>query len=101
MWMAQTPPRFPVRVSLPSDLAEFNCNGQTIEIICNIGDTVEAFKQQISSLCNGMPAAKMKVNFTATGLFLNKDNATLAFYNVGPGAQLQLGIRERGGRKKA
>jgi len=100
MWMAQTPPRFSVRVTVPGDLAEFNCSGQTHEITCNIGDTVEAFKQQLSASCNNMPTGKMKVSFTATGIFLNKDNASLAFYNVGPGAQLQLGIRERGGRKK-
>jgi splicing factor 3A subunit 1 len=100
MWMAQTPPRFPVRVSLPADLPEFNCNGQIVEVTCNIGDTVEAFKQQISGSCNGMPTGKMKVSFISTGIFLNKDSASLAFYNVGPGAQIQLGIRERGGRKK-
>lgn len=100
MWMAQTPPRFSVRVTLPADLAEFNCNGQTVEVVCNLGDSVEAFKQQISGSCNGMPTGKMKVNFISTGVFLNKDTASLAYYNVGPGAQIQLGIRERGGRKK-
>ena len=29
-----------------------------------------------------------------------KNDLTLAFYNVGTGVQLQLGLKERGGRKK-
>lgn len=33
------------------------------------------------------------------GMFL-KDTNSLAFYNVPPGAVIQLQIKERGGRKK-
>lgn len=99
VWLAQHPPSVSVRVVTPADIAEYNCSGQSLDIACSLSDTVEAFKQKISTLCNSFPPAKMKINFI-NGIFLNKDNVSLAFYNVGPGAQFQLGIRERGGRKK-
>lgn len=41
----------------------------------------------------------MYVNLCFQGLFF-KDTNTLAYYNVPPGAAIQLQVKERGGRKK-
>jgi len=44
-----------------------------------------------------MPPAKQKLFYD--GMFF-KDQNTLAYYNLTPGAAIQLQIKERGGRKK-
>lgn len=87
-----------VMLPVDPDKAEWGFNGQTLDISMGIRDTVSQLKDKITEQC-GMPGKKMKINFL-NGAFLNKDSATLAFYNVRPDAQFQLGVRERGRRKK-
>jgi hypothetical protein len=48
----------------------------------------------------GMPPTKQKLR-TKAGVHLNRDNVSLAFYNMAPPAcAVELAVKERGGRKK-
>jgi len=47
----------------------------------------------------GIPSAKQKLR-VIDGQHLNKDEFSLAKYNVPPGGVVDLGVKERGGRKK-
>lgn len=99
LWIAQHPGPVHVSVIMPAGKPEFNCNGQSVNFTLKPTDTVEDLKKMISSANSGMPISKMKINFV-NGTFLNKDKFSLAHYNVASGAAFQLGVRERGGRKK-
>lgn len=46
----------------------------------------------------GVPANKQRIS--REGLGFLRDELSLAHYNVTPEVQLQLGVKERGGRKK-
>jgi len=112
---AAHPPTVSLRVVVPSDAASpFAFAGQTLTLTAQLADSVGALKEQVSSLLGTasgakqpLPANKMKLQFaaggegaTAAGVYLNKDDATLAFYNVPNEATLSLGVKERGGQKK-
>jgi splicing factor 3A subunit 1 len=99
-----------LRVVVPSDPSSpYAFAGQTLSLVAQLGHTVAALKEQLSSLLGSgagkqvLPANKIKLQFTseATGAdtYLNKDNATLAFYNVPADCTMQLGVKERGGKK--
>lgn len=76
---------------------EPSLNGQTVEVsVDSLSETTGALKERISRAL-GVPASKQKLSGRA-GFF--KDNLTLAFYNVGPGELVTLGLKERGGRRK-
>jgi splicing factor 3A subunit 1 len=45
-----------------------------------------------------LPPGKQQLSREHVGVL--KNELTLAFYNVDAGVQLQLGLKERGGRKK-
>jgi len=47
---------------------------------------------------SGLAATKQKISTPALGFL--KDTLTLAYYNIALGGTLQLGLKERGGRKK-
>ena len=106
---ASHPASVSLRVVLPSDPSvAFNFNGQTLDVTMQLTDSVQTLKERLSSQLNNMPPNKMKLQFaagtgsgvTAGGTHLNKDDATLAFYNVPNGATLSVGVKERGGKKK-
>lgn len=98
-FLAMNPGPVNVQVQMPDDRPEFNCNGQTVSYTLKPTDTVDTLKQHITNSNNGMPGSKMKLNFM-NGIFLNKDKMSMAHYNVRNGTTFQLGVRERGGRKK-
>jgi splicing factor 3A subunit 1 len=92
-----------VVVVVPSNpqYASWNFNGQEIKLTITVTESVEALKEKLVVILGDMPVKKMKMNFeggASDGVFLNKDNATLAFYNVGPHSRLRLGVKERGGK---
>lgn len=92
----------PVRiiVQVPNDPSKsFNFNGQSMDMQMALTETVGALKSRISGALNNMPTKKMKLNIQVSGTFLNKDNFTLAKYNVLPNSVLVVGMRSRGGRK--
>lgn len=99
-WIAQNPGPVTLSVSIPNDASRgWNFAGQTLSLTFEATSSVKNLKDKLSEALNGMPAAKMKLNLTS-GTFLNKDGASLASYNIPSGSSLNLGVRERGGRKK-
>lgn len=96
-WLTRYPGVVAVRVKLPAaDRAPWRLDGRSLSFSMPLGTSVADVKTMLQRATN-MPQAKQKLNYE--GLFL-KDNNTLAFYNIPPGAVLQLQIKERGGRKK-
>ena len=99
-WLSSHSPSVSLTVVVPTDPSvAFNFAGQTVSLSMQLTDTVQTLKDKLSGSVNNMPANKMKMA-TGTGTHLNKDDATLAFYNVADGATINLGIKERGGKKK-
>lgn len=99
-FLAGRSPSVSLKVVVPTDpSAPFNFAGQTVALTLQLTDTVQTLKDRLSSSVNHMPANKMKLA-TCAGTHLNKDEATLAFYNVADGTTVNLGIKERGGKKK-
>lgn len=74
-----------------------NLKGQYLDLtIQSLAETVGSLKEKIATDIS-LPANKQKLTFLANVL---KDSASLAFYNVGPGETVSLGLKERGGRKR-
>ncbi|XP_033638833.1 splicing factor 3A subunit 1-like isoform X2 [Asterias rubens] len=90
------PVSFQVMVPPMPDKPEWKCSGQALQMTLPLTDTISVIKAKIFEETS-MPAGKQKLQFD--GLFV-KDSNTLAFYNFGNGCTLQLGLKERGGRKR-
>lgn len=90
-----------MHVHLPDEPERnWNLDGGTLKIqMESVSSTVGELKKQLTGLLNDMPGNKMKINII-DGPFLNNDNHKLARHNIADGAQLRLGVRERGGRRK-
>jgi len=86
------------KVSVPSmaDKPEWKCDGQMMSVTLALTETVNSVKSKIMEEI-GMPQGKQKLQHET--LFL-KDANSLAYYNIMPGAVLNLQLKERGGRKK-
>jgi hypothetical protein len=99
-WLQAHPGAGSLHVAVPADPASaFNFAGQSIPVpFDSLAMTVRALKDALTPQLGGLPAAKMKVCVRG-GVFLNKDDLSLAHYNVLPGAVLEVGLRTRGGRK--
>ncbi|XP_061704373.1 splicing factor 3A subunit 1 [Cydia pomonella] len=87
-----------VSVILPAlpERAEWRLDGRALPLSVALGASVADLKTMLQRSTN-MPIAKQKLQYE--GLFF-KDSNTLAYYNVPPGAVIQLQVKERGGRKK-
>lgn len=98
-WIASHPGPISIQVKLPVDSTNpaWNLNGQAITVTIDIGATVKMLKQQIGSIQGGMPESKQQLKHATYGFL--KDAQTLGYYNLSSGAELQLTIRSRGGRK--
>lgn len=59
--------------------------------------TVSELKQRLAEVLS-LPPGKQQLVREHVGVL--KNELTLAFYNVGAEVHLQLGLKERGGRKK-
>ncbi|BBN13950.1 hypothetical protein Mp_6g07670 [Marchantia polymorpha subsp. ruderalis] len=96
-FLAQHPGPVRISVSVPTVEGEGNFKGQTLELtIQSLAESILSVKEKIANEL-ALPANKQKLN---SHLVFLKDNLSLAYYNIGPGETLQLGLRERGGRKK-
>ena len=87
---------------MPSQAAEdkaanVNLNGQTEEVTLPLAQTVAQLKEALQARV-GLPAPRMNLKHAQWGFL--KDHLSLAHYNLGPGSELQLLVRERGGRRK-
>ena len=73
-------------------------NGQLLEVeVASLQDTIGEFKSRLAEVV-GLAANKQKIEREQLGFL--RDELTLAHYNVSPDTQLQLAVKERGGRKK-
>lgn len=97
-FLAQHPGAVRIVVAVPLVEGEGNLKGQMLEVtIHSLSETVSSVKEKIAGEI-ALPANKQKLS--GKGGFFFKDNLSLAYYNVGPGETLSLGLRERGGRKR-
>ncbi|KAG6441665.1 splicing factor 3A subunit 1 isoform X2 [Manduca sexta] len=97
-WLTRHPGAVPLQVVLPSlpERAEWRLDGRSLPLSLPLSTTVAEVKN-ILQRSTSMPTAKQKLHYE--GLFF-KDTNTLAYYNLPPGAVIQLQVKERGGRKK-
>ncbi|CAK1543814.1 unnamed protein product [Leptosia nina] len=97
-WLAKHPGNVTIQVSLPQapERSEWRLDGRLLSFGVSLASSVSDLKQNLQRATN-MPIAKQKLHYE--GLFF-KDTNSLAYYNVSPGAIIQLQVKERGGRKK-
>ncbi|CAH1099665.1 unnamed protein product [Psylliodes chrysocephalus] len=98
VFLSRNPSQVSIKVSIPHipEKSEWRLTGQMMSWTFPLGESVANLKAKLQEETN-MPPAKQKLFFD--GMFF-KDSNTLAYYNVTPGAVIQLQIKERGGRKK-
>ncbi|XP_065902944.1 splicing factor 3A subunit 1-like [Dysidea avara] len=87
---------FKVQVPVVLDKPEWKLNGQQLTITLPITDPVSVIKARVADEL-GMPTGKQKLQI---GMLFIKDSNSLGFYNVTSSTMVQLGLKERGGRKK-
>ena len=85
----------PVDGSVPA----WGLGGQSVSVTVSVTCTVKQFKESLSALLGGMPAAKQQLKAVTGGAFF-KDSQTLADLNVGDGVSIDLSVKTRGGAKK-
>lgn len=95
LWLQKVSGQITVKLSTPQT-DEWNLKGQTFTIQLEITSTVSALKSLIQEQTT-VPASKAKLVYQNTFL---KDNFTLAYYNFVNEANVQLLLKERGGKKK-
>lgn len=85
-----------ISISVPVVEGEAHLNGQTLELtVLSLSETIKSLKEKIAGEVQ-LAANKQKLSSQAHFL---KDNLSLAYYNIGPGDTLTLGLKERGGRR--
>jgi len=97
-FIRQNPGRVSFTVSVPrvEDKPEWKLNGQLLHLSFPVTENISAIKAKINDEV-GMPPGKQKLQLDS--LFL-KDAMTLGYYNMMSGTNIQLQLKERGGRKK-
>ncbi|KAJ2947293.1 hypothetical protein O0L34_g17009 [Tuta absoluta] len=97
-WLARHPGPQTLQVSIPlaPERSEWRLDGRVVSFTLPLQAPVAELKNMLHRHTN-MPQAKQKLHYE--GLFF-KDTNSLAYYNVPPGAVIQLQVKERGGRKK-
>jgi hypothetical protein len=91
-----------VRVVVPLDdkRSNWKFNGQVLEVILpGVGDKVSALKAKLKEMLNEMPTQKMRLRVTGGGVFL-KDAQSFAQLNLASGTMIDLGVKERGRRRR-
>jgi len=83
---------------MDEEYLQWNFKGQTCEIQLSVKDTVQVLKDRITEQL-GIPGPKQKLK-VLDGPHLNKDEFTMAKYNIKSDSSIELGVKERGGRKK-
>jgi hypothetical protein len=76
---------------------QWGLTGQNVSIKSNVMATIKDVKEQLSPMLGGMPVNKMQLKTQAHGFL--KDSSTLAAYNIGNNAVIELLTRSRGGRR--
>lgn len=95
-FLAQHPGAVRISISVPVVEGEAHLKGQTLELtVLSLSETIKSLKEKIAGEVQ-LAANKQKLSSQAHFL---KDNLSLAYYNIGPGDILTLGLKERGGRR--
>ena len=95
---APSTPRLQVYVLCPRVEGSDTLKGQLLAVeMPSLLATVGDLKARLSEVV-GLAPGRLQLTRDHVGVL--KNELTLAFYNVDPGVQLQLGLKERGGRKK-
>eukprot|EP00029_Vermamoeba_vermiformis_P002759 TRINITY_DN1312_c0_g1_i2.p1 TRINITY_DN1312_c0_g1~~TRINITY_DN1312_c0_g1_i2.p1 ORF type:complete len:484 (+),score=164.67 TRINITY_DN1312_c0_g1_i2:680-2131(+) len=99
-WLMNHPAPVTVKILVPrnAEKPEWFMNGQVIDLTVSPSETVRALKDKLQEKLGGMPANKQKLRAKELGFL--KDEKSMAYYNFASGVELELGIKERGGRKK-
>ena len=92
-------PTLSLTIQVPDDPsnAAWNFNGQNISLSVDVMSKVKEVKTVLQSHLGGMPTNKMQLKDENAGFL--KDGSTLAFFNIGPSASLELIPKTRGRRK--
>ncbi|KAL9181521.1 hypothetical protein ACHAXT_010326 [Thalassiosira profunda] len=95
------PDEVPICVQVPHDPsnAKWNFNGQIIDLTVKATSTIKELKGLLKEQLGGMPMNKMQLKHPSSG-FMNKDGLSVAHFNVGPMATIDLVPKTRGGRGK-
>ena len=99
-WIASHSEPILIKIAIPEyeNKNNWNLEGQTLEFRMNVSEKVSVLKAKLSEALNGMPANKQ--NLKVEGLPFLKDKDTLAQYNLEDNVEINLGVKERGRRKK-
>jgi hypothetical protein len=92
-------PTVSITVQVPNDPSNsgWNFNGQTVSLSVDVMSKVKAVKTELQSHLGNMPTNKMQLKDENAGFL--KDASSLAHYNIGPTATLELKTKTRGKRK--
>jgi len=99
-FIAQNPGPCVLTIIVPAEpeYAHWGFTGQTFTLEMSQTDTVQQLKERISVKL-GIPANKQKLK-VVNGPHLNKDTDTIAKSNIRSGSSVEVGVKERGGKKK-
>lgn len=95
VWLQRVQGNITVNVQTPQS-DEWKLEMKTVPVSLDVASPVNALKSLIQEQ-TGVPVSKLKLSYE--GVFL-KDNLTLAYYNMNNGSNVQIQLKERGGRKK-
>eukprot|EP00003_Mantamonas_plastica_P001104 TRINITY_DN10808_c0_g1_i1.p1 TRINITY_DN10808_c0_g1~~TRINITY_DN10808_c0_g1_i1.p1 ORF type:complete len:219 (+),score=88.79 TRINITY_DN10808_c0_g1_i1:75-731(+) len=97
-WLANHPGNVSVKVIVPDEQgkSQWDFNGQTLEYSLDIESLVSVLKKKIMEDL-GIPPNKQKLKMDPIGFL--KDRESLAYYNFSDGITVELGSKQRGGRK--
>jgi splicing factor 3A subunit 1 len=95
---ARYPHPITIRIQVPNDpsASEWNLQGQVVDLSVNVTATIKEVKEMLSAHIGGMPANRQQLKHAAGFL---KDASTLAAYNIGDHAFVEMLGRSRGGRR--
>jgi len=86
-----------VHVPVDDSTPSWGLNGQALALELPVMTTIKDVKEKLAALCGGMPANKQQLKSGSLGFL--KDSLSLAHFNLGNGAALQLVPKSRGGRR--
>lgn len=97
-FIAEHPGEATVQVQCPVVEGNACLMGQVLPVqVPSLSETVGGLKEKIGA-ATGVAVNKVRLSRDGVGILV--DGLSLGHYNVGPEVQLQLSLKERGGRKK-